>query len=67
MGFFSWIFGPSPYERDMAKKRAYQSEKEKKLFGSYSSAEDYAMEHRDDHGGFEEAVDAWERFKYKKK
>ena len=37
------------------------------IFAQYSSAEDYAEDHREDHGGWEEAIDAWENNKYRKK
>ena len=59
MGFFSWLSGPSAYEREQAEKKAHKKDK----FARYSSAEAYAEAHREDHGGWDEAIDAWENNK----
>lgn len=53
MSFFDFLSGPSWYEKEQAKKK-------KSVFDSFSSAEDYAEEHREDHDGWEDAIDVWE-------
>ena len=55
----SWLFGKPEKE---------EKKKEKKpVFDLYSSAEDYALDHREDHDGWEEAMDAWELHQDKKR
>ena len=54
-----WLFG---------KPEKGEKKKEKKsVFDLYSSAEDYALDHREDHDGWEEAMDAWELHQDKKR
>ena len=66
MGVIDWLLGPGMYDKEQTKKRAEKVAKDKKLFGSYSSAADYAMEHREEYESFDEAIDAWDNFSIEK-
>jgi len=61
MGLFSSLLGPSIFDENNKK------DTKKSVFDRYTSAEDYAEEHREDHDGWEDAVDAWYANKRKKK
>lgn len=63
MGLFGSLFGPSYFEKDREKNERNK----KSIFDSYSCAEDYAENHREDHDGWEDAMDAWYSNKKKKK
>ncbi len=67
MGVINWLFGPGMYDKEQEKKRAAKEAKDKRLFGSYSSAADYAIEHREEYESFDEATDAWDNYKRRKK
>lgn len=54
-----WIFGKPEKEEKKKEKKS--------VFDFYSSVEDYALDHREDHDGWEEAMDAWELHQDKKR
>ena len=54
-----WIFGKPEKEEKKKEKKS--------VFDFYSSAEDYALDHREDHDGWEEVMDAWELHQDKKR
>lgn len=62
MGFFSWLMGPSEYDKQMAKKK-----NRKTIFDSYRSAEDFAADYREEYESWDEALDAWDEHNRKKR